>query len=570
MKAIERTLEVILHSSDQYVIPVFQRYYVWSRKNWQQLWEDVQTLLEPSEEKSRHFLGSIVTVPLPHQPGTVPAYQVIDGQQRLTTFSVLLCAIRDTAKGMGLEEMAAEVSENYILHKFKKGVEHYRIYPRLRDRNNYLALADGSSHGIGGPIGDVYSHYLEQIGKSGFSRDEESLRRLFNTVANRLDLVMVTLNDEDPYKIFKSLNFTGVDLKQCDLIRNYVFMATPLSYQDEYDEKRWQPLEEHFKESDKLDADAFTSFFRDMLMSRGKYVSEDGVFAAFEAKYPPKDIQPDALSDELDRYVRYYDWIRCKKAHSNPAIATYLMSLHELKSNTPYPLLLLLLESHEQGNISDAELLLALRAIAGFIFRRYIANESSRPYSRLFPTACGEFIRGSIAGLLNYLGDRGWPDDDKFKQAFQQINLAESDYARPVLEGLEMALQRGESVSLTSTDIEHIMPQTIQEGDENGKAWISSLGLEWERIHKLWLHTPGNLTLVLDSYNRSMKNAPFSAKKLTLASSKTYLNEYFSNPELASWDGPAIQLRAAQLADLAAKVWIGPQEALKELQRLKK
>jgi hypothetical protein len=108
LQAAERTLQEILYSPAQYVIPVFQRYYVWGPANWEQLWGDLRALLEYPEEKRRHFLGSIVCVPEQHQPGVVPAYQVIDGQQLLTTLSILLSAIRDTAAHQGWEEMAAE------------------------------------------------------------------------------------------------------------------------------------------------------------------------------------------------------------------------------------------------------------------------------------------------------------------------------------------------------------------------------------------------------------------------------------------------------------------------------
>ncbi len=131
MKAAERTLQQILHSPDQYVIPVFQRYYVWSTANWGQLWDDLQALLEGPEEKRRHFLGSIVCVPGPHLPGVVPAHQVIDGQQRLTTLSILLCAVRDAAGNLGWDQLAAEVEENYLIHRFKKGRERYKVFPRL-------------------------------------------------------------------------------------------------------------------------------------------------------------------------------------------------------------------------------------------------------------------------------------------------------------------------------------------------------------------------------------------------------------------------------------------------------
>src|SRR5437773_5208951 len=125
MKATERTLAQVLISPDQYVIPVFQRFYSWTEKEWRTLWDDLHEILDPESVTKRHFLGSVVVVADDHTPGVTPSYQVIDGQQRLITLSLLLCAVRDAAKG---EEIAAEVQENYLVHKFKKGPERYKVY----------------------------------------------------------------------------------------------------------------------------------------------------------------------------------------------------------------------------------------------------------------------------------------------------------------------------------------------------------------------------------------------------------------------------------------------------------
>ncbi len=134
MKALERTLQEILFAPSQYVIPVFQRYYVWEEENWKQLWEGLTRLLEPPYEKHRHFMGSIACVPEPPMPGKFPAFQIIDGQQRLVTRSVLLCAMRDAAKARGWD-LAAEIEENSLIHRLKKDRVRYKVYPRWWDRH---------------------------------------------------------------------------------------------------------------------------------------------------------------------------------------------------------------------------------------------------------------------------------------------------------------------------------------------------------------------------------------------------------------------------------------------------
>ena len=205
MKAAERTLQQILHAADQYVIPVFQRYYVWDKKDWEQLWEDLLVLLEASEVQRRHFLGSIVCVSEPHVPGVVPAYQVIDGQQRLITLSILLCAVRNSAAEKGWSELAAEVEENYLIHRFKKGRERYKVFPRLRDRNSLLALIDHKSATATSQIDAACDYLSDRLHADSILASEESLRNLFTTLVTRVDFVSITLGNENPYKIFKSL-----------------------------------------------------------------------------------------------------------------------------------------------------------------------------------------------------------------------------------------------------------------------------------------------------------------------------------------------------------------------------
>ncbi len=565
MKATERTLQQILHSAEQYVIPVFQRYYSWGKKDWEQLWEDLLLLQETDEEKRRHFLGSIVCVPEKHMPGVISAYQVIDGQQRLMTLSILLCALRTAAKKKGWEELAAEIEENYLIHKFKKNRERYKVYPRIRDREYYLTLVDGGESeknirlDLTYLVGSAYIYFLEQIeGKEGLLESEETLRKLFVTLTAQLDFVLIVLDGENPYKIFKSLNSTGVDLGQGDLIRNHVFMAVSINYQDAFDDNYWRPLEKHFEEGGKLNGSLFASFFRDLLMSEGNYVVENAVYEAFEKKYPLSQIEPLNLISDLKCQAKHYDLIRGGSSHANSQVNQALQALRNLNITTSYPLLLALLSLYEKQQLTDKELVEALQTISGFVLRRYICGESSRGYNRLFCTACRELKDKPLVNLKKYLKGRGWPSNELFIPAFQRTKLYTGNYALAVLQGLELALQEdSEPVLLHNCQIEHVMPQTIAD-DTNGNTWKKALGDDWRRIHTEWLHTPGNLTLIGDDYNNDMKNKPFEEKQPTLRRSKVYLNQYFAPLDLITWDEQEITKRAQELAQIAARVWVGP------------
>ena len=558
MKAGERTLQQLLHSGDQYVIPVFQRYYTWTRDDWSRLWEDIAALLDTGEEKRRHFLGSIVCVPEHHQPGRVPAYQVIDGQQRLTTLSILLCAVRELAREVGANDLAGEVNESYLVHKFKKDREHYKIFLRLRDRSTYMALIDKGEADDGSQIEVAFRYFVKVLKESGHADDEAALRAVCTAVTSRLDVVAITLEGENPYKIFKSLNSTGVDLEQGDLIRNHVFMALPIEQQDRFDDEHWRPLEAHFEQDGELVGERFTSFFRDVLLRHGRYIGKNAAYEAFESNWPVAAIKPFDLLPELAQLADLYDIIEGRATPSSAEVDAALVFIRALNVSTSYPLLLHLLDAHKEGTLSSDGLVRCLRMISSFVLRRYVCSESSRAYSRWFCIVCKELGVDIEGNLRSFLEGKGWPDDTHFEQAFIKMDLYQSKYGRAVLDGLELSQQRdSERVALDKCTVEHVMPQTIED-DADGEAWMATLGADWRAAHASWLHTPGNLTLVGHDYNSAMKNRPFPTKKPVLAASKVYLNKHFADGGIEKWSADEIAARGMGLAKLAAAVWPRP------------
>ena len=560
MKASERTLQQLLHSSDQYVIPVFQRYYTWGTANWEQLMEDVGELLEVGAEDRRHFMGSIVTVPDGHQPGSVPAYQVIDGQQRLTTLSILLCVVRDVASSHGWNELAAEVDENYLVHRFKKGRERFKVFPRMRDRGGYLALVDRTESAAGGQIEAAHRLFTKRVEQLATS--EADLRRFFTALVTRLDFVAITLGAENPYKIFRSLNSTGVDLTEADLIRNHVFMSMPIDDQDAFDDTLWRDLESRFVRDGKLSGRDIEAFLRDALMRDGTYVGRDGTFEAFERRFPNGKFDPRTVVADLTKVSKLYDVVRGATAHADAEIEGALRTIRELNVTTAYPLVTALLERSSRNELPRTDLLVILRGIASFVLRRFVCGLSSRAYSTWFVAACRE-LADPAKTVPAFLRAKGWPSDDEFRAKFVRFNLYQSKYDRAVLGALELAIQaKSEPVLLDGCSIEHVMPQTIDDAEDDGRAWIAALGAEWRPVHAEWLHTPGNLTLVGADYNSEMSNRAFEIKKPVLAASKVYLNQHFKTDPLKAWSQGEIEGRAKLLADLAIKVWPAPPSPL--------
>jgi len=548
MKAFNQTLQGTLQSPNQYVIPVFQRYYSWKKENWEKLWDDLTELYTPEQANRHHFMGSLVFVPEKHYPSLVPAYQVIDGQQRLITLSLLLCALRDVASSLRFNELAEEITVNYLVHHFKKGREHFRVFPRQRDRDLYLAAIEQKDTAKG-HLSVALSYFSDQVKTIPNASTEDGLRALFNILQTRLEFVHIVLDSENPYRIFKSLNSTGVDLSEADLIRNFVFMHVDIEYQDEFDEKLWKPMEKHFEDSQgNLDGSRLSSFFRDFLMYKGKYISPDTTFDAFEQQYTGTSFEPEELAEELMHNAFFYDVVRGTQVHSSKEANLALAQLRGLESSTTYPLVLNLLHKVEDGVMSIQDLEHAFELLAGFIMRRLVCGESSRAYGRWFVSACTELGSSPLDGLWKFLNSKGYPSNARFKADFAGFNLYGSRYCLFILKTLEKAHSHKEPADLSQAQIEHVMPQKMS------PIWITDLGSEAERIHSKWLHTIGNLTL--SAYNPELSNKPFDDKRKWYATSNIVLTRSIS--EYEKWTETEIIERRQKLTELAAQVWIGP------------
>jgi hypothetical protein len=250
-----------------------------------------------------------------------------------------------------------------------------------------------------------------------------------------------------------------------------------------------------------------------------------------------------------------YKLIEGTEKHAESSVTEAIANLRRLDVTTANPLVLSLLELHETGQLTVTELKRGVDAITSFVLRRSICSEKTRQYGPWFCLACKDLRFKGLVGLRNALHQRGWPDDDRFQDAFSRSSLYESDYGRVILEAIELALQNPkERVLLTECTIEHVLPQTIGD-DADGQEWKQTLGPDWEQVHNRLLHTPGNLTLVGADYNCSMQNRPFATKKPILSSSRVYLNRYFADSNLATWSEAEIMRRGQTLAAIAVKLW---------------
>jgi hypothetical protein len=565
MHAVAQDLGHLLGSRDQYVIPRFQRYYEWESINREKLWDDLVEVAFDDQRDARHFFGAIVAIPTGHQMGQVTPYLVIDGQQRLTTVSLLLVALRDVSKARGHVAEAERVEDLFIVHKHEVGNERYRLLLRQKDRTAYLQLVDGKPPVADSNLGEAYSDLRQKVEElvSAQPDDLETLRKLIQGATSRFNVVSITLKDENPFQIFKSLNSTGLQLAEADLVRNHVFMNVPLDEvaQGRFEQDHWDPLE-RVLQNISLDP---TMFYRHFLMRNGAYVKDDGVYAAFESEWSASNPTPEAKTSEMKWFAELYRVILGidKEAPGSPLQGALggLGVLRRFGTTTAYPLVMNLAARVRKGSCSREEFKGCIWALNSFVLRRYVCQEGSRAYSKWLVAGIPGQTDPALATLKGFLGGKGWPSDARFQEALKSFNLYAGDnspYAREVLTRLVRSAEpKDERADLSGCEIEHVLPQTVNPGTVEGDAWIAALGGPgWEQAYWRTVNTLGNLTLVGKAYNRSVKNLPFAVKKPELVKSIVVMNRHFS--DVGDWTESAITSRSAMLGEELCKIFPGP------------
>ncbi len=548
MKPSIQSLGQILYSPSQYVIPVFQRNYRWDRPQWEKLWTSLVDIQSPGKT-GNHFMGFLVFVPGLAQPGQHTRFHLIDGQQRLTTSSLLLAALRNVAREHEEADLADEIHNYFLVHPLKKGEQHFRLLPKEHDQDSYLALISGKSEPTG-RMADALDYFEQQLAAQA-KDDPQALRRVFDLACQRLEFMCATLEAENAYNIFKSLNSTGVPLGPSDLIRNFVFMHVPPDEQDEFDSEYWAVLEAGFSDANgRLEEDRFSRFFRDVLMMDGRYVQPKETFATFESRHEATGFSPKALAEDLLVSARHYAVITGQEMGADGDVSAALAGLNSLESSTSYPLLLALFRKRADGQVNSAQLAHCIQMLKGFILRRFVCAESSRGYGQMFVRALAKDAGDPVATLETYLLERGWPDDHRFTAGFVDFPLYQRGHTKTVLEGIERARGHKEPADLGTAQVEHVMPQTLS------GAWTQALGADAARVHAEFLHRPGNLTL--SAYNQELGNQPFDKKQQRFAQSNISLTRELANE--SSWDEVTIQRRGETLAREVRLLWVGPKE----------
>ena len=557
MDASTKTIQELFFSQTQFVVPFFQRSYQWKKKNWDQFLGDVFAISKAKEART-HFLGPLVCVPIQSMPGEVVQFQLIDGQQRLTTVSLMLAAIRDLMLENGETDFAEEVEEDYLVHKRHSGSARYKIVPRIGDREAFNAIVDQDSALLKSHVErNIVKafRYLKKKVKAVVKKKDVSLVDLFQGVRKSLSLVVIAIDEEDPYEIFESLNSTGLPLEQSDLIRNFVFMQVPLKEQAAFDRKVWQKFEDRFARSPEYQQVDITAFYRNFLMRNGTYCRPKEIYAGFKLAWKTTDEDVEELNFFADIELR----LRRPESEEDEEVREQLRTLAELEVNTAGPLLFELFRRYRLNEIEKAEFLGCLSDISSFVLRRSVCSESSKQYGKWFPDVIKGLQADTRGSMRGQLLRRGWPGDERFNEAITHFPIYKKDRSKTkfLLAVLEQESKHKEVVDQDSLTIEHIMPQSISRDDSHGQSWRSSLGPEWFQSHQAWLHTLGNLTLT--GYNAELTNHGFAAKQELFRSSNLELNRELMGFE--KWGIDEIESRGRDLANRITKKWPVPLDA---------
>lgn len=561
MDARKGNIYEILNGNKQFLIPVYQRYYSWDIEQCKRLWNDIVEMQKKG--KAGHFVGSIVNIAEQAMPTGVQKYMIIDGQQRMTTLSLLLLALRDYAiKNPEDTTINARRIDNMLLkNEYESGDERYKLLLTETDRDILMRLVEEK------PIPDDTRSKLLDNYKffAGKIADKELQPAEVYESIGKLQIVNITLDRsvDDAQAIFESLNSTGKELSESDLIRNYVLMGLEPTEQTYVYEHLWRPMELLFVYE--TQDSVMDRFFRDYLtMKITRIPKQDRVYEEFKLYHLNCEFSTiRELCQDLLTYAKYYTDMVFKRS-SNPALKSLYEDINDLRMEVSYPFLLKVHNDYAEGIISEDDLKLIIRLCISYVFRRSICDIPTNSLNKTFATLKNEIkpddYVNSIKAFFVMRNDyKEFPDDDKFAAAFVSRDIYTMRSRNFILSHLENYGNKA-PIIIENYTIEHIMPQNSSLSPE----WQQMLGAKWREVQKTYLHTIGNLTLT--AYNSEMSDHPFMVKmdmEGGFKESALRLNAYVV--KLNEWNEQTIKERAALLADKAKQIWAYPDMTAAEL-----
>ena len=551
----------ISDGSKQFLVPVYQRYYSWGNEQCERLWDDIVKMQK--DGKPGHFVGSIVNIAEQAMPTGVQKYMIIDGQQRMTTLTLLLIALRDYALDNPEDATinAKRIDNKLLSNNDEDGDDRHKLILTETDRDTLIALVQKKPQKPNASA-RIIANYEFFVGKI---KDQELTPAEVYESIGKLQIVNITLDRsvDDAQAIFESLNSTGKELSQSDLIRNYVLMGLEAGEQTYIYEHLWRPMELLF-EYDKQDS-AMDSFFRDYLTMKIARIPKIGqVYDEFKAYH--NNCEFSTIRDfcqDIYNYAVFYTNMIFAKGDDTRLVALY-EDINTLRMDVVYPFLLKVHSDQDAGTITLDELIEIIEMCISYVYRRNVCNIPTNSLNKTFATLKNEIrpadYLNSIKAFFILRDDyKVFPNDDKFTADFVVRDIYNMRARNYTLSHLENYQNKGPIV-IENYTIEHIMPQNSNPCDE----WKAALGTDWKEVQKTYLHTIGNLTLT--AYNSEMSDRPFMEKmdmEGGFKESALRLNAYVV--KMTTWNADTIKERAKLLAQKAVEIWKYPKLSAAEL-----
>ena len=554
MKATSANLLSVIKGPKQFVIPIYQRTYSWQLSQCNQLFNDILRISK-EDDVHGHFLGSVVYFQESiHTVSDVPKLLVIDGQQRLTTVSLLILALAKFIKEnpVDIDTNATKLLNYYMVNAEEENELRYKLLLTRRDKDTFINLVKGIELGEDKSqrIFENYEFFRSKI-------NENNVLEVYNGVL-RLFIVDVALekDKDNPQLIFESMNSTGLDLSQADLIRNYVLMGQEINLQTELYEKYWYPMEQSYGNDY---ASRFDWFIRDYLSLKMGTIPKIGkVYEEFKT-YVQSSKSPATITEvvaDIAKYSKFYVNMVLRK-EPEKLLNQLFSNISRLKVDVSYPFIMAVYNDYSSGIISRDDFAEILKLVENYVFRRAICgiptNSLNKTFAILYREIKVENYLESIKAAFQLMdGYKRFPTDNEFEKEFVNKDVYSFRSRNYLLNKLEN-YNRKEFVNIDEYTIEHIMPQ-----NENlSISWQNMLGDDWKEIQANYLHTIGNLTLT--GYNSELSDRPFGDKKKMAGGfddSPLRLNNFMKKVDI--WDEENINKRARELAAKAKEVWSAP------------
>ena len=548
-------------SDTRFIIPVYQRNYDWKLENCKQLYDDLVKVIKNNRE--RHFFGSIVSVV--NSQGANSELLIIDGQQRITTISLLMLAMVNLIKeGTITPEDAIlrnKIEESYLIDKYQPEEKKVKLKPIKDDQDAFLKLFDDRyEYNKFSNVTRNYQYFYERIQQQEITIDE-----LF-TAIKALEIIDISLDPtkDDAQLIFESLNSTGLDLSEGDKIRNYVLMGLENSLQESYYYNYWNKIE---KETNYEVSDFIRHY---LTIKTGKIPNKNAVYSFFKNYVEENAIDVLELLENLIKNARFYNQIN----HCTTGIKeadTIFKRLNQLEMGVTIPFFLGVMEFMEDGNISDEDFVEIVFTVEVYIFRRLISGVPTNALNKVFTTLHNDVLKyinecDSYVEIMKYFinvkgSSARMPKDAEFLIALEEKDIYSMKAKNKMY--LFDRFENQDSVEHTNViemmsngtySVEHIMPQTLS------STWKEELGENYQAIYDKWINRLANLTLT--GYNSRYRNRPFAEKRdieKGFNDSNLQLNKFVATCD--KWTETELIKRCNEQKKLALKLWPYPESS---------